>query len=218
MLTWLRNPWGRPRFLPLVAGLYILWSVVPVAIAILFAFNAGRSRTTWQGFSFRWFWQDPDLSVFHDDALQGALKHTLTLAANRSINPTGARADAPSRTAISSIWANANSRRCGQTTMLSCLLGLLWPHAGEMQIGGRTVGRDRFDPNARPYGVLLEDTRLPPFLTVGEALTTLAVLRGFDTQAATREVERVTEAAPNQLPDNLAPIARAWIEAVNSRL
>ena len=32
------------------------------------------------------------------------------------------------------------------------------------------------------------------------------------------EVERVTEAAPNQLPDNLAPIARAWIEAVNSRL
>jgi len=80
MLTWLRNPWGRPRFLPLVAGLYILWSVVPVAIAILFAFNAGRSRTTWQGFSFRWFWQDPDLSVFHDDALQGALKHTLVLA------------------------------------------------------------------------------------------------------------------------------------------
>ena len=29
MLAWLRNPWGRPRFLPLVAGLYILWSVVP---------------------------------------------------------------------------------------------------------------------------------------------------------------------------------------------
>src|SRR6185369_16624092 len=57
-----------------------LWSVVPVAIAILFAFNSGRSRTTWQGFSFRWFWQDPDLSVFHDDALQGALKHTLVLA------------------------------------------------------------------------------------------------------------------------------------------
>src|SRR6476619_2001797 len=80
MLTWLRNPWGRPRFLPLVAGLYILWSVVPVAIAILCAFNGGRARTTWQGYAFRWFWQDPDLSVFHDDALQGALKHTLVLA------------------------------------------------------------------------------------------------------------------------------------------
>src|SRR6195952_3385559 len=80
MLAWLRNPWGRPRFLPLVAALYIIWSVVPVAIAILFAFNAGRSRTTWQGFSFRWFWTDANLSVFHDDALQSALKHTLVLA------------------------------------------------------------------------------------------------------------------------------------------
>jgi spermidine/putrescine transport system permease protein len=47
---------------------------------MLFAFNAGRSRTTWQGFSFRWFWTDANLSVFHDDALQSALKHTLVLA------------------------------------------------------------------------------------------------------------------------------------------
>src|SRR6195952_2103214 len=80
MLAWLRNPWGRPRFLPLVAALYIIWSVVPVAIAILFAFNAGRSRTTWQGFSFRWFWTDANLSVLHDPDLQSALKHTLLLA------------------------------------------------------------------------------------------------------------------------------------------
>jgi spermidine/putrescine transport system permease protein len=78
--TWLRNPWGRPRFLPLVAGIYILWSIVPVAIAILFAFNNSRSRTSWEGFSLRWFWSDPNLSVFHDDALQSALKHTLVLA------------------------------------------------------------------------------------------------------------------------------------------
>ena len=80
MVSWLRNPWGRPRFLPLVAGLYILWSIVPVVIAILFAFNDGRSRTTWQGFSFRWFWTDPNLSVLHDPNLQSALKHTLVLA------------------------------------------------------------------------------------------------------------------------------------------
>ena len=40
-MAWLRNPWGRPRFLPLVAALYIFWSVVPVVIAILFAFNDG---------------------------------------------------------------------------------------------------------------------------------------------------------------------------------
>jgi spermidine/putrescine transport system permease protein len=80
VVAWLRNPWGRPRFLPVVAALYILWSVLPVAIAILFAFNDGRSRTTWEGFSLRWFWTDPDLSVWHDPNLQSALKHTLFLA------------------------------------------------------------------------------------------------------------------------------------------
>jgi spermidine/putrescine transport system permease protein len=80
IVTWLRNPWGKPRFLPLIAAIYILWSVVPVAIAILFAFNNGRSRTTWEGFSLRWFITDPNLSVLHDPDLQGALKHTLVLA------------------------------------------------------------------------------------------------------------------------------------------
>ena len=47
---------------------------------ILFAFNDGRSRTTWQGFSLRWFTGDPNGSVFHDPALQAALEHTLLLA------------------------------------------------------------------------------------------------------------------------------------------
>src|SRR2546427_10104607 len=79
-MSWLRNPWGRPRVLALVTILYILGSILPVAIAILFAFNNGRSRTTWQGFSFRWFTGSVG-SVFHDAALQGALKHTLLLAA-----------------------------------------------------------------------------------------------------------------------------------------
>jgi spermidine/putrescine transport system permease protein len=80
VVAWLRNPWGRPRFLPLVALIYIVWSVLPVLIAILFAFNDGRSRTAWEGFSLRWFWGDQTLSVFHDPNLQEALKHTLVLA------------------------------------------------------------------------------------------------------------------------------------------
>jgi spermidine/putrescine transport system permease protein len=75
----LHNPWGRPRFLALITGLYVLWSVVPVLLAVAFAFNKGRSRTTWQGFSFRWFTGSTG-SVFHDPALQDALKHTLLLA------------------------------------------------------------------------------------------------------------------------------------------
>jgi len=79
MITWLRNPWGRPRVLALVAGAYIAWSILPVAIAILFAFNNGRSRTAWQGFSLRWF-TGATGSVFHDASLQGALAHTLILA------------------------------------------------------------------------------------------------------------------------------------------
>jgi spermidine/putrescine transport system permease protein len=62
-----------------VTGLYIFWSIIPVAIAVLFAFNDGRSRTTWQGFSTRWFDGDPG-SVRDDPALLSALQHTLLLA------------------------------------------------------------------------------------------------------------------------------------------
>ena len=75
----LRNPWGRPRFLALLTGGYIVWAVLPVLIAIAFAFNDGRSRTTWQGFSTRWFTGESG-SVMHDPALQDALTHTLLLA------------------------------------------------------------------------------------------------------------------------------------------
>jgi spermidine/putrescine transport system permease protein len=78
-VSWLRNPWGQPRFLPLVTGLYIAWSLIPVAIAVLFAFNDGRSRTTWQGFSTRWFTGESG-SVLHDRELASALEHTLLLA------------------------------------------------------------------------------------------------------------------------------------------
>ena len=80
MLNFLRNPWGRPRALVVVTAVYIAWSILPVAVAILFAFNAGRSRTTWQGFSFRWFTGDKFGSVLHDPDLQSALKHTILLA------------------------------------------------------------------------------------------------------------------------------------------
>jgi spermidine/putrescine transport system permease protein len=78
-VSWLRNPWGRPRFLPVLTGLYILWSIVPVLVAVLFAFNDGRSRTTWQGFSMRWFTGETG-SVANDPQLLSALEHTLLLA------------------------------------------------------------------------------------------------------------------------------------------
>jgi len=77
----LANPWGTPRVLRVVTILYVVWSLVPVLLAVRFAFNSGRSRTALQGWSFRWFWGDPDLSVFHDPTLQSALTHSLELAA-----------------------------------------------------------------------------------------------------------------------------------------
>jgi spermidine/putrescine transport system permease protein len=77
---WLRNPWGRPRFLVLVTWGYILWSIVPVLIAVQFSFNATRSRTVWQGFSTRWYWGDPVDSVWHDPSLRHAAVQSLKLA------------------------------------------------------------------------------------------------------------------------------------------
>ena len=77
----LRNPWGKPRFLVLTTWLYMVWALVPVAIAILFSFNAGRSRSVWQGFSTRWWWGDPIQSVFHNSAYTDALIHSVELAA-----------------------------------------------------------------------------------------------------------------------------------------
>jgi spermidine/putrescine transport system permease protein len=78
---WWSNPWGKPRFLPVFVWGYVIWSLVPVLIAVQFGFNAGRSRTAWQGFSLRWYVDDPDLSVLHDASLRLALNQSLKLAA-----------------------------------------------------------------------------------------------------------------------------------------
>ena len=75
-----RNPWRKPWFLIGFTWLYLAWSLLPVAIAILFSFNAGRSRSAWQGFSLRWYYKDPVLSVWHDPDLHTALFQTLRLA------------------------------------------------------------------------------------------------------------------------------------------
>jgi spermidine/putrescine transport system permease protein len=77
---WLRNPWRKPRVLQAVTWGYLVWSIVPVVIAIVFSFNAGRSRSTWQGFSFRWWYQDAFDSVWNDPALRTAMFQTLRLA------------------------------------------------------------------------------------------------------------------------------------------
>jgi spermidine/putrescine transport system permease protein len=75
-----RNPWRRPWLLEGFTWLYLIWSLVPIAIAVLFSFNNGKSQATWQGFSWRWYFTDPVNSVFHSNVLQDAVLQTLRLS------------------------------------------------------------------------------------------------------------------------------------------
>ena len=77
---WFANPWRKPKFLAALTWGYLAWSILPVLIAVVFSFNSGRSRSTWQGFSLRWWWQDPNDSLFHDPALRSALVQSLKLS------------------------------------------------------------------------------------------------------------------------------------------
>ena len=86
--TWVINPWARPRFLTVFTWFYIIWCLIPVLIAIQFGFNDGRSRTAWQGFSLRWYFDDPDLSVWNDPSLRQALFQSLKLAAGTMLVAT----------------------------------------------------------------------------------------------------------------------------------
>lgn len=71
---------ARAYGLGTITAIYLLWALVPVAITVLFSFNAGRSRSTWQGFSLRWYTWDPTGSVLNDESLRSAIAHTFLLA------------------------------------------------------------------------------------------------------------------------------------------
>ena len=73
-----QTPWRRPYVLAGVTWLYILWSLVPVLIAVQFSFNDGRSRSTWQGFSTQWYCC-AEGSVGEDPSLLLALRNSLIL-------------------------------------------------------------------------------------------------------------------------------------------
>jgi spermidine/putrescine transport system permease protein len=75
-----RNPWRHPWFLEAFTWLYLIWSLVPIGIAVLFSFNNGRSQSVWQGFSWRWYFADPVNSVLHDPSLHAAVVQTLRLS------------------------------------------------------------------------------------------------------------------------------------------
>ncbi len=81
-----RNPWRRPYVLATITWVYILWSLVPVLIAIQFSFNDSRSRSSWNGFTTDWYCcGGPDsiasgASLSEDPALFLSLRNSLTIA------------------------------------------------------------------------------------------------------------------------------------------
>jgi spermidine/putrescine transport system permease protein len=74
------NPWRRPWAMEGFTWLYIIWSIVPVAIAVLFSFNRGASQATWQGFSTKWYVGSSIQSVLHNPELHSAVIQTLRLS------------------------------------------------------------------------------------------------------------------------------------------
>jgi spermidine/putrescine transport system permease protein len=75
-----RNPWRRPRFLQATTIGYLLWSMLPVLIAVIFSFNNGRSRAAWQSFGLRWWTADPTDSLLHDSEIRAAMLQTFKLS------------------------------------------------------------------------------------------------------------------------------------------
>ncbi len=66
--------------LAIVVWGYIIWSLVPVLIAVMFSFNDGRSRTIWQGFSLRWWFTEPNASILRSSEMHRAIVNSLVLA------------------------------------------------------------------------------------------------------------------------------------------
>jgi spermidine/putrescine transport system permease protein len=79
LVSWFANPWAEARFLWVIAIAYVLWTLLPVAIAVVFSFNASRALTAWQGFSTRWYAGDVN-SVWNDPELRSALLQSLKLS------------------------------------------------------------------------------------------------------------------------------------------
>jgi spermidine/putrescine transport system permease protein len=77
---WWRDPWRKPRILATITWAYLIWSLVPLAIAIAISFNGSRSNSVLHGFSLQWWWSDPEESLWHDPELHAALFQSLRLA------------------------------------------------------------------------------------------------------------------------------------------
>ena len=86
-----RNPWRRPWFLGTLTWLYVLWTLVPVLIAVQFSFNDSRSRSSWGGFTTDWYGGAgpgsvaEDASVAADPVYFSSLQNSVVLAVATTI-------------------------------------------------------------------------------------------------------------------------------------
>jgi spermidine/putrescine transport system permease protein len=80
-----RNPWRHPWFLEGFTWLYLIWSLAPIVIAVLFSFNKGKSQATYQGLTWRWYFGDKVNSVWHNPQLHSAVIETIKLSAYTTI-------------------------------------------------------------------------------------------------------------------------------------
>jgi spermidine/putrescine transport system permease protein len=80
-----RNPWRHPWFLEGFTWLYLIWSLAPIVIAVLFSFNSGKSQASYQGLSIRWYWGDKVNSIWYNPQLHSAMFETLKLSAYTTI-------------------------------------------------------------------------------------------------------------------------------------
>ena len=76
---WWRDPWHKPRILAAITWAYLIWSLIPLTIAIAISFNGGRSNSVLHGFSLQWWWSDPDDSLWNNPELHAALFQSLRL-------------------------------------------------------------------------------------------------------------------------------------------
>jgi spermidine/putrescine transport system permease protein len=80
-----RNPWRHPWILEGFTWLYLIWSLAPIALAVLFSFNKGKSQATYQGLTWRWYWGDKVNSIWYNPQLHSAMFETLKLSALTTI-------------------------------------------------------------------------------------------------------------------------------------
>jgi spermidine/putrescine transport system permease protein len=79
--SWRKGPWRHPWGLEAFTWLYLVWSIVPIGFAVLFSFNNGKSQSSYQGLSMRWYTGTSKAfgSVLHDPTLHSAVIQTLKL-------------------------------------------------------------------------------------------------------------------------------------------